>query len=64
MPPFLFSQVFIALEFDRNHFGILLWQIVKPCDHNEIKHQSEKYSENINQSDIILWCPENNCAYM
>ena len=28
----------------------------------KLKHQSEKYSENenINQSDIILWCPENN----
>ena len=26
---------------------------------------SEKFSENINQSDIILWCPENNCrAYL
>ena len=26
----------------------------------KLKHQSE-YSENINQSDIILQCPENNC---
>ena len=24
-------------------------------------HQSEKYSKNINQSDINLWCPKNNC---
>ena len=24
-------------------------------------HQSEKYSEIINQSNIILWFPENNC---
>ena len=34
---FLSSQVFIALEFDGNHFDILLWKIVKPRDHNEIK---------------------------
>ena len=26
----------------------------------KLNHQSEKYSENINQSDIILRCPENN----
>ena len=36
---FLFSSshVFTALEFDSNHFGILLWKIVKPCGYNEIK---------------------------
>ena len=34
---FLSSHVFTALEFDSNHFGILLWKIVKPRDHNEIK---------------------------
>ena len=34
---FLSSHVFAALEFDSNHFGILLWEKVKPCDHNEIK---------------------------
>ena len=34
---FLPSHVFTALEFDGNHFGILLWKIVKPRDHNEIK---------------------------
>ena len=28
---------------------------------NEIKPPTEKYSENINQSDIILRCPESNC---
>ena len=34
---FLSSHVFTALEFDSNHFGVLLWKIVKPRDHNEIK---------------------------
>ena len=34
---FLSSHVFNALEFDSNHFGILLWKIVKPRNHNEIK---------------------------
>ena len=33
----LSSHVFTALEFDSNHFGILLWKIVKPRDHNEMK---------------------------
>ena len=27
----------------------------------KLNHQSAKYSEYINQSNIILWCPENNC---
>ena len=26
----------------------------------KLSHQSEKYSENINQLEMILWCPENN----
>ena len=31
----------------------------------KLNHQSEKYSENINQSDIILWCHEDNsCAHL
>ena len=36
---FLFSSshIFTALEFDNNHSGILLWKILKPRDHNEIK---------------------------
>ena len=34
---FLSSHVFTALEFDSSHFGVLLWKIVKPRDHNEIK---------------------------
>ena len=34
---FLPSHVLTALEYDGNHFGILLWKIVKPRDHNEIK---------------------------
>ena len=58
---FLFSEAFTTLEFDGNHFGILLRKIVKPREHNEIKSPIGKYSENINQSDIIMWCPENNC---
>ena len=56
----LSSHAFTALELDCNHFGILLWKIVKPCDHNKIKPPIEKYSENINHSDILLWCPEIN----
>ena len=27
----------------------------------KLNHQSGKYSENINQSDIILRCTENDC---
>ena len=27
----------------------------------KLNYQSECYSENINQSDIILWCPKNDC---
>ena len=34
---FFSSHVFTALEFGKNRFGILLWEIVKPPDHNEIK---------------------------
>ena len=34
---FLPSHAFTTLEFASNHFGILLWKIVRPCDHNEIK---------------------------
>ena len=34
---FLSSHVFTALEFDTNHFGILLWEIVNPRDYDEIK---------------------------
>ena len=34
---FFFSHIFTALEFDSNYFGILLWKIVNPRDHNEIK---------------------------
>ena len=34
---FLSSDVFTALEFDSNHFDIPLWEILKPCDQNEIK---------------------------
>ena len=49
---FLSSRVFTALELDSNHFDFLLWKLVKQRDHNEIK----PYFENINQSDIILWC--------
>ena len=34
---FLSSHVFATLQFDSNHFGILLWKIVKLRDHNETK---------------------------
>ena len=34
---FLSSHVITALEFNCNHFGTLLWKIVKPPDHNEIE---------------------------
>ena len=34
---FLSSPVFTALELDSNHFDFLLWKLVKPRDHNEIK---------------------------
>ena len=34
---FLSWHVFTALEFNSNHFGILIRKIVKPCEHNEIK---------------------------
>ena len=31
------SHVFANLKCNSNHFGILLWKIVKPSDHNEIQ---------------------------
>ena len=34
---FFSSRVFPALEFDSNYFGILLWELVKPREHNEIE---------------------------
>ena len=34
---FFSSHVFTALEFDSNHFGILIWKVKKPRDHNKIK---------------------------
>ena len=34
---FLSSLVFTALEFYSSYFGIPIWKIVKPRDHNEIK---------------------------
>ena len=39
---FLSSDVFTALEFESNHFGTLLWKIVKPRDNNEIEPRIEK----------------------
>ena len=59
-PLFLESHVFAALEFDSNYFGILLWKIIVPRDHNDSKRPLQKYSENMNQSDIVLQCPEKN----
>ena len=58
---FLSSRVFTALEFDSNHFGILLWQIIKPRDHNKIKPPTGKIFRKYKQSEIILWCSKNNC---
>ena len=57
---FLSSHVFTPLELDSNHLGILLWKIVKPGDYYEINHQSEKYSKNINPSNLILWYSKSN----
>ena len=54
MPPFLSSHVSTTLEFDSNHFRMLLCKIVKPRDLNKIKPPIRKCPENINQSDIIL----------
>ena len=34
---FLSSHVFTTLEFDSNHFSILLWEKGRPCNQNEIK---------------------------
>ena len=44
-------HVFTTLEFDSNYLINLLWKIVKSRDHNitKLNHQSEKYSENMNQ---------------
>ena len=58
---FLSSRVFTALEFDSNHFDILLWKIVKPRDHNEIKQPIGKILRKYKPISIIFWCPENNC---
>ena len=39
---FLSPHIFTALEFNGIHFDILLWKIVKPRDHNEIKPPMRK----------------------
>ena len=31
---FFSSHVFATLKFDSNHFGTLLWKVIKPRDHN------------------------------
>ena len=51
---FLSWHVFNALEFNSNHFGILLWKIVKPRDHNEIKPPIGKIFWKY--KPIILFC--------
>ena len=52
---FLSSHVFTALEFDSNHFGILLWKIVKPRDHNEVKPPIRKiFTLYIDATEIIV----------
>ena len=50
---FLSLRVFTALEFNSNYFGILLGKIVNSRDLNENKPPRGKYSENINQCNII-----------
>ena len=58
---FLSSHVFTNLELDSNHLNLIASHLTIM----KLNHQLKKYSENINQSDIILWCPENNCrAYL
>ena len=38
--------------FDRNYFGILRWKtVMTPM---KLNHQLQKYSENINRSNVIL----------
>ena len=51
LPPFLILICIYRFQFDINYFCILLWKVKPPI---------WKYSQ-INQSDIILRCPENNC---
>ena len=51
---FLSSHVSTALEFESNHFGILLGKKLSHVIIMKLNHQSEKYSEHINHSDIIL----------
>ena len=34
---FLTSNIFTALEFDSNHFGVVLWKKIKPREPNEVK---------------------------
>ena len=57
---FLSPHVFTPLEHDNNYLDIVLWKIVKPGDYYKINHQWEKYSKNINPSDLILWYSKNN----
>ena len=49
-------HIFTASELDSNYFSVLLWKIAKTRDHNEI--ESEKYSENINQSVTFFNAPK------
>ena len=58
---FFSSHVFNTLEFDSNHFGILLWKIVKPRDQNEIKPPIEKIFWKYKPIWHFFVCPENNC---
>ena len=41
----LSSHVFTALVFDSNHFGILIWKIVKPRDYNKLKAILKAFDE-------------------
>ena len=58
---FLSSHIFIALEFDSNHFGVLLWKLVNPRDHSEIKPPIGKIFRKYKPIRYICYCPENNC---
>ena len=54
------SYAFTALEFDSNHFGALIWKIVKPRDHNEIKPPIGKILQKYKPIRHFVR-PENNC---
>ena len=64
--PFLSSHVFTALEFGSNHFGILLWKIVKPRDHNEIKPPIGKIFKKYKtiRHYVVMSCKQLSCSFV